>query len=99
MLGTPGTGNPKTREESAVSWVLRELRPVSFRIKFMSESKQLATEQLRYGFVAQEVERVAPNLVVKSEGSGGDGKLSLIYKDLLAVLTLAFQEQQQALKR
>lgn len=90
-------------EESAVAWVLRELRPVSFRFKSGTDTKALPAEQ-RFGFVAQEVERVTPDLVRGSKGilpeeGKGDGSLALIYKDLVAVLALAFKEQQEQLGR
>jgi len=91
---------PKVRRESAVEWVLRELRPVSFRFKVAADSKALPTE--RFGFVAQEAEKVAPNLVRGADGvaaSETDGTVSFMYKDLLAVLTLALQEQQKHMNR
>jgi len=92
-----------SKDESAVSWVLRELRPVSFRFKQTSDAKSLAQNQRqRYGFVAQEMERVAPNLVYGSEADGestGQSTMALLYQDLLAVLTLAFKEQQQEIQR
>jgi len=96
--GAAGTGDGK---ESAVSWVLRELRPVSFRFKSATDSKRLPrAQELRFGFVAQEVQRVAPDLVHDDGGSTTGGRtLALVYKDLMAVLTLAFKEQQQQLDR
>jgi len=82
----------KTLTESAVPWVLRELRPVSFRFK-MPDTKAVSPE--RYGFVAQEVERVLPELVRGAEGR----TKHLLYQDLLAVLTLSLQEQASELQR
>jgi len=100
------------KEESAASWVLRELRPVSFTFKSTSDGRAApvlpegqrdvsAEGRLHFGFVAQEVQRVAPNLVMNDEGTkiAGSEPLSLIYQDLLAVLTLAVKEQQQQLSR
>lgn len=105
---------PDAREslkESAASWVLRELRPVSFTFKSTSDGRALPVDEKqsdvaaegrsRFGFVAQEVQRVAPNLVMNEEGTkiAGGEPLSLIYQDLLAVLTLAVKEQQHQLNR
>lgn len=90
----------KVKGESAVEWVLRELRPVSFRFKVPADSKALPTE--RFGFVAQEVEKVAPNLVRGDDGAAAsetDGQVSFMYKDLLAMLTLALQEQRKHMNR
>lgn len=97
----PGTSreDSKTEKESAVSWVLRELRPVSFRIKSASDAKSLPSGN-RYGFIAQEVKRVVPSLVMGTEeGSPSGGTLALVYQDFLAVLTAAIQEQQKQLTR
>jgi len=64
---------------------------VSFQMR-SRESKRLGPT--RYGFVAQEVEQVLPNLV---HGSG-DQHRGLVYQDLLAVLTLAMKEQEKAIQ-
>jgi hypothetical protein len=102
VRGASGATSSDSTEDSAVSWVLRELRPVSFSFKAGVDAKSLPREQ-RFGFVAQEVERVTPSLVYNSQGdTAGDtplGTLSLLYQDLLAVLTLAFKEQQTQLAR
>ena len=48
--------------EQPSSWVLRELRPVSYRLKEGPDSKSL-----RYGFVAQELDKVLPAVEEKFE--------------------------------
>lgn len=102
VRGSSGPGRTK-QEPSAVSWVLRELRPVSFRFKAgedEDESKAMPSKQLRFGFIAQEMKRVTPELVESITEPGistANEPLAVRYKDLLAVLTLAFQEQQQKL--
>merc|ERR1712070_447463 len=73
-----------------VDWVLRELRPVSFAFKKGAEAKA-DTKESRWGFVAQELERVLPGLV-RSEG---EGPKAIIYQDLVAVLTLSAQTLQE----
>lgn len=71
----------------AVDWLLRELRPVSFRFREGRESKYI-----RYGFVAQEVEKILPNLVRTKK----DTK-AILYSDLVALLTLASQVHNERL--
>lgn len=68
-------------------WALRELRPVSYRLKVRDQGWRVPGE--RYGFIAQEVQKVLPSLV-----TGGEGRVQhLVYQDLLAVLTMSMQEQ------
>eukprot|EP00439_Symbiodinium_sp_Y106_P042345 s5108_g5.t1 len=69
-------------QASSVSWVLRQLRPVSFKFKQGPEAKYS-----RYGFVAQELQQVLPSLVRKVE----DDHLA----DLIALLTAAAQMLQE----
>merc|ERR1711904_729963 len=71
----------------AVSWILRELRPVSFKFRRGPESKYS-----RYGFVAQELARVLPQIVREI-----DGYHHVRYQDIVAVLTLTAQQQQDQL--
>jgi hypothetical protein len=71
----------------AVSWILRELRPVSFTFRRGPESKFA-----RYGFVAQELERVLPTVVREK-----DDYKHVQYQDLIALLTLTAQSQQDRL--
>jgi len=77
-------GPPKDADRAkTVSWVLRELRPVSFKFKKGPEAKYS-----RFGFIAQEVQQVLPSMVRDT----ADGKhLAVIYQDLIALLTLAHQ--------
>lgn len=73
-------------QASSVSWVLRQLRPVSFKFKQGPEAKYS-----RYGFVAQELQQVLPSLVRKVE----DDHLAVVYQDLIALLTAAAQMLQE----
>lgn len=70
-----------------VGWLLRELRPVSFRLKRGPEAKYL-----KFGFIAQELETVFPNLV---RTTGVDDTKAVASQDLIAVLTLALQNLQR----
>jgi hypothetical protein len=87
--GVAAKSPPGADRSSTVSWVLRELRPVSFKFKHGSEAKHL-----RYGFVAQEVQQVLPAIVRGSD----DKHLSVVYQDLIALLTLATQTLQDTVK-
>jgi len=73
--------------EPPVGWLLRELRPVSFFLKRGPEAKYL-----KFGFVAQELESVFPNLV---RTTGTDDTKAVASQDLIAVLTLALQMLQK----
>jgi hypothetical protein len=78
-------------DDSTTSWVLREMRPVSYTFKKGADSKQV-----RFGFIAQEVEKILPDAAptiddeVKTKG--------VDYMDLIAVLTNALKELQEGIK-
>jgi len=82
--------------ESTIAWVLRELRPVSFSFKASKEGKAVGPTGPRYGFIAQEVEKVVPDVVRETGLPGDDGQQTkqLVYQDLIALLTLALKNQQ-----
>mmetsp|Transcript_29782 Transcript_29782/g.85065 ORF Transcript_29782/g.85065 Transcript_29782/m.85065 type:complete len:395 (-) Transcript_29782:53-1237(-) len=83
------------RQESAVARILRELRPVSFHMRQGSESKYL-----KFGFIAQELEEVFPNLVrnIGNKDQVEDAK-AIASQDLIAVLTLALQTLQKEVEQ
>ncbi len=62
---------------------LRELRPVSFEWKSGQE------ERRHLGFIAQEIQEIAPDLVYEGE----EGKLGLSYMELVPLLVKALQTQ------
>ena len=70
-----------------VSDKLRDLRPVSFLLS------NDPSKNRRYGFIAQELERTFPEVVVDD----GQSK-AVLYQDLIAVLTVAVQEHQEAIE-
>lgn len=97
-LGAAGGKDEGEDRESATAWVLRQLRPVSF--KFLAPESKSATldgQPRRFGFIAQEVRRVMPNLV-QGDPDGGSSQ-QLLYQDFLAVVTQALKEQQVSLGR
>jgi hypothetical protein len=73
---------------AAAQWLLRQLRPVSYRFRQGSESKHM-----RFGFVADELESVIPQVV----RSMGDKKVkdqkAVVYQDLIALLFSSVQAQ------
>jgi len=73
-------------EKTHAGWVLRELRPVSFKFKSGPEAKHS-----RYGFVAQELKQVLPSLVRETDDKQ---HMAVAYQDLIALLTLTAQELQ-----
>jgi len=89
---TPMTSRSSRERTAAVSWVLRELRPVSFQFRKTSEAKKM--DGPRYGFVAQDVERILPDLVQ----TVGETK-HMIYQDLIAMITLVVQDLQARLEK
>lgn len=86
-LALPSDATPGEKRTGVVDWVLRELRPVSYSFKKTAEAKQPS----RYGFVAQELERVLPSLV---RGKGVEEK-AVVYQDFVALLTLSAQSIQE----
>lgn len=90
------SGDARSKKKSrrdAVDWVLRELRPVSFSFRQGLDSKSMHGRQ-RYGFVAQEVERVAPDLV-QDHGT----HKTMLYQDLIAMITMAAKDHQDRLEQ
>jgi hypothetical protein len=72
---------------------LKLLRPVSYNLK--TDAKEIKTDQsvsnLQYGFIAQELQQVFPEMVTARE----DGVLGIRYADLIPVLVQAIKEQQE----
>jgi hypothetical protein len=90
----------KPGEESPL-WVLRQMRPVSFQFKDNAQGKK----PTRFGFVADELEQVIPDVVrrvqdtdhSKQEMLGGDSHFKgVAYQDLIALLTSVAKSQQLA---
>jgi hypothetical protein len=69
-----------------MNWLLRELRPVSYNLKTGSENKRV-----RFGFIADELEQVLPQ-VVRTKEDTPEKRKGVVYPDLIAVLTSMVQE-------
>jgi hypothetical protein len=80
------TADGADTETSPASWLLRELRPVSFRLKTGPEAKYT-----KFGFIAQDLERLFPDMVRTDAESG---VRQVVYQDLLALLTTLAQTQE-----
>lgn len=73
------------------SWILEQLRPVSFILKANP------TQGPRFGFIADEVQNVLPSMVAESSD---DRRLKHLYiTDLFAILVLNAQFQNKAIQR
>jgi uncharacterized coiled-coil DUF342 family protein len=70
--------------------MIKKLNPVSYKKKDSIASVNYYHEEM--GFIAQEIQKVLPMLVV--EGTDKDKTLSVNYISLIPVLTKAIQEQQ-----
>merc|ERR1719454_1499712 len=78
-------------KEPSASWILRELRPVSFQFKRGPEAKLQ-----RFGFIADEVQQTLPQVVHQTRDRADNYK-GILYEDLLAVLASAMQHMQHQL--
>jgi hypothetical protein len=81
--------------------IFRRLRPVSFAMTDDEANRN------RFGFIAQELEEVLPNVVVSTTGKpsadaaaeAGEGTKAVLYQDLIALLTAVVQQQQQTIDK
>lgn len=79
-------GEGPESEAATATWLLRELRPVSFRLKTGPEAKYT-----KFGFIAQDLEKLFPDMVREDPESG---VRQVVYQDLLALLTTLAQTQE-----
>jgi len=104
-----GPKRPSQRPQ-ALSWVLRQLRPVSYNFKKGSDAKNI-----RFGFIADEMQRVLPQVVrelprheqQQDEPAGKQGQQQeekepptkgIVYPDLIAVLTAMMRDFSSQMK-
>lgn len=91
VSGKQNTG--ASRPVRSVGPLLKELRPVAYRYK---GSKQ--PSHVRFGFVADELEELVPEVVRKVGEQGGKTQKGVVYQDLIALLTAALREHQGRLE-
>jgi hypothetical protein len=72
-------------ESTFVTNLFRRLRPVSYNLKTDVEAKRM-----NFGFIAQELEELYPNLVTNNERSGFK---AVAYTDIIALITLTVQQE------
>jgi len=86
---TPKRTESIQAKDSPASWLLRQLRPVSYRLR-----KGVDSKYTRFGFIADELEEVIPQ-VVRNVGNTAEmpDQKAVAYSDLIAVLAAALQEQ------
>ncbi len=85
---TSTSDRTKKHEIDGIQYGLTEilkLRPVSYRWK--------GTDHMDFGFIAQEVKSILPEIVY-----GEEGNMSISYGQVTAVLTRAIQEQQKEIE-
>jgi len=89
----------KADKPPVLSWVLRQLRPVSYTFKQGSDAKNT-----RFGFIADEMQKVLPQVVRElphQEGQkmpGEKPKQGIVYPDLIAVLAAMMRELSSQVK-
>ncbi|CAK0868374.1 unnamed protein product, partial [Prorocentrum cordatum] len=84
--------NPTGTPPGTLRWLLRSLRPVSYNFKQGADAKQV-----RFGFIAQDVERVLPQVVhdinqTTEKVDGQEPRKGIAYPDLIAVMTAMMKD-------
>ena len=95
LMEMPNGGSDITLKKNVVEVVaaldkVLKLRPVTWNWKAGQDTKKL-----KYGFIAQEVEKVFPDLVEMNEWEDGTSRKFLSTNDMLPYLVAALKEQQE----
>lgn len=85
-----GTG--ASRPVRSFAPLLKELRPVAYRYK------NTDPDRVRFGFVADELEALVPEVVRRVGEEGGKTRKGVVYQDLIALLAAALREHQGRLE-
>jgi hypothetical protein len=72
--------------DDGAMWLLRQLRPVSYSFRKGAESKYM-----RFGFIADELESVVPQVVRTVGNKQVADQKAVVYQDLIALLAAATQ--------
>jgi len=80
-----GTAGKKTESDGAL-WLLRQLRPVSYSFR-----KGVDSKFMRFGFIADELETVVPEIVRRPGDREVSDQKAVVYQDLIALLAGASQ--------
>jgi hypothetical protein len=90
--GAPEAEDDPEGPPGTLRWLLRSLRPVSYNFKQGQDTKQV-----RFGFIAQDVERVLPQVVheineTSEKADGQEPRKGIAYPDLIAVMTAMMKD-------
>merc|ERR1719272_1404988 len=94
-----GTGSPsgmtggKGASGDGALWLLRQLRPVSYSFR-----KGMDSKFMRFGFIADELESVVPEVVRRPGDREVTDQKAVVYQDLIALLAAASQSQQKLIE-
>jgi len=84
----------KRAEGDGALWLLRQLRPVSYSFR-----KGMDSKFMRFGFIADELESVVPEVVRRPGDREVSDQKAVVYQDLIALLAAASQSQQKLIEQ
>lgn len=88
---------PDARSKGAAGdgalWLLRQLRPVSYSFR-----KGVDSKYMRFGFIADELDAVVPEVVRRPGDREVTDQKAVVYQDLIALLASASQSQQKLIE-
>lgn len=87
------TGSSRKDGDGAL-WLLRQLRPVSYSFR-----KGMDSKFMRFGFIADELESVVPEVVRRPGDREVSDQKAVVYQDLIALLAAASQSQQKLIEQ
>jgi hypothetical protein len=92
---TPVAGQEggKAKTGDGALWLLRQLRPVSYSFR-----KGMDSKYMRFGFIADELESVVPEVVRRPGDREVTDQKAVVYQDLIALLAAASQSQQKLIE-
>merc|ERR1719324_1447481 len=90
----PSAQGPKSGTGDGALWLLRQLRPVSYSFRRGMDSKFM-----RFGFIADELESVVPEVVRRPGDREVTDQKAVVYQDLIALLAAASQSQQKLIEQ
>jgi len=88
------TGKSQAASGDGALWLLRQLRPVSYSFR-----KGMDSKFMRFGFIADELESVVPEVVRRPGDREVTDQKAVVYQDLIALLASASQSQQNLIEQ
>lgn len=88
-----GQEGGKGKSGDGALWLLRQLRPVSYSFR-----KGMDSKYMRFGFIADELESVVPEVVRRPGDREVTDQKAVVYQDLIALLAAASQSQQKVIE-